>query len=81
MRPPICFLCNQDFAPSVGELVHFAASTSGIEWDQRSDRPDRTLSGHHPDQGWFCQAHSQAALKLAPTHTLDQALRELRQGS
>ena len=64
----------------MGELVHFVASERGIEWQARAGELGRTMTGHHPDQGWFCGVHRPRARELAATLTIDEALFELRQG-
>ena len=77
MRPPICFVCSDDAEPD-GALVHFILSERGRTWEQRTDHSGRTITGHHPDTGWFCARHKAPALMLASTHTIDEALLALR---
>ena len=78
VRPPICFLCNRNFSASKGQLVHFVASDRGVAWEQRMNDAGRAMPGHHPDKGWFCETHTDAAIALATTHTIKEALRSMR---
>jgi len=78
VRSPFCFLRNRNFSTSTGELAHFLASDRGVVWEQRVNDAGRTMPGHHPDTGWFCEAHADAAIELATTQTIQEALLSIR---
>jgi hypothetical protein len=78
MRPPLCALCDQRFAPSDDSgagLVSFARDPSDEAWYRRAEAPG--FVGHPPHQEWFCATHAPLARGLSHL-TRRQALADLR---
>ncbi len=76
MKPPICCVCMERFAPEAGGLVTFRRAPGDDAWyERRATKPGFT--GHPPNVGWFCPAH----LALAKEHvasTIGEAIELIR---
>lgn len=76
MKPPICALCDERFAPTEGALVRFVSTAASEAWRARAVA-EPGFVGHPPDLAWFCGVHRAAAEALAHL-TLADALAKLR---
>ena len=76
MEPPICEMTGEAFDPADGRRVRFLATDAGRAFDE-AVRSGLT-TGDSPDEAWFSARYANAAEALAATHTLDDALRQLR---
>lgn len=75
MKPPVCEVCGQRFAPADGELVSFVADAATDAFDERAKTPG--VVGHRPNTGWFCSDHAEAARGFSEALTLPEALAQM----
>ena len=76
MRPPICEVCDRDFAPPDGALLTCRPTVSDLKWRRRAEVEQ--MVGHPPDTGWFCGEHADAARALHERHTLTEVVAAVR---
>ncbi|MDF1549825.1 MAG: hypothetical protein P1P88_18505 [Bacteroidales bacterium] len=62
MKPPICSICNIDFAPSEGGLIYFDEDENDKKFNERLRQPG--FVGHPTNAFWFCKLHYTEASKL-----------------
>ncbi len=55
--------------------MHVVASDRAIAWQQQVNNAGRSMTGHHPNAGWFCTTSTDTAIKMAARHTSKEALR------
>ncbi|MEM9464903.1 MAG: hypothetical protein AAGA90_06005 [Actinomycetota bacterium] len=79
MEPPICEITGEEIDPAVGRRIRFVATDAGAAFD--ASLRSGTIAGDSPDEGWFSPAFADAAAALAETHTLPEAVRQLRVGN
>jgi hypothetical protein len=75
VKPPICEVCGDRFAPAEGGLVEFVGDAHTEEFDQRSAAPG--FVGHRPNRGWFCGEHVEQAKELSNARTLTEAFDDI----
>ncbi len=78
MEPPICAISDEPFEPGIGGArVRFLTTEAGRAFARRV--ADDGVTGDAPDEAWISNRHLAEAERLAPTHTLADAVAVLRQ--
>jgi len=63
MKPPICCICDDDFAPNKGGLIYFKEDNNDKKHNAILSQPGYT--GHPSNAFWFCEKHYKKAKELS----------------